>query len=431
MVPSSHLPPTIRADRQSRSTIGFVVWPQHGHIFPTLSLAKKLQAEGHTIRYFSTPQGARLVKHQGFECDVICTEPELIHAMPDADRAAHMEALVENYPPKLKACGITQLYVDPILFFAAFVGLRCGIPTHLLWTLDPPIVGNGHLPFGLSLRQHRSWRTRVAPSLFWKTPLAKNEQDLEASRVKGESKMHELLLRYTSEFKLGLVYASFGYIPVLPGIVLAPSAIFPSRDKTLRYLGLSIDLSRKEPEFEYEFKEPTVYCTFGTNFMFYPEAEGVLAQVIAAAAQSSGISFLIQVPNGFIPKQSLPANVQLVNAVPTLKVLQKVSAAIIHGGLGGVKECIHFQVPVLVIPFFFDQPGNAAMVERNGMGLAMTPKEASPESIQNCLHKLLYRPSFRAALASLRTRCIAESQEDELVKSLGARASSTAVEVSR
>jgi len=397
---------------QKKSAVGFVVWPQPGHFFPTLALAKKLRKEGYEIIYFSSPQGARLVRNQGFECAVICTEPELITAMPDEQRAAHMEALVENFSPKFKAYGIEHLYVDPILFFAAFGGLRCGIDTQFLWTLDPPVVGNGHLPYGLSLRQHRSWRSRVAPSLFWKTPLARSEEELTRDQQKGESKMHELLLRYASEFRLDVIYSSFGYLPVLPGVVFAPSAIFRSRDKSLSYLGLSIDLTRKEPDLDFNFTDRSVYCTFGTNFMFYPEAEAVLAQVIAAAAQSTGTSFLIQVPNGYISKQSIPANVQLVHSVPTLKVLQKVSAAIIHGGLGGIKECIYFQVPVLVIPFFFDQPANAAMAERNGIGIAIAPKEATAEAIQNCLHKLLHRPNYRAALAALRTRCLAENQED-------------------
>jgi|GEM_PF-4557295 len=412
--------PTPRRDYNIRkkSTVGFIVWPQAGHILPTLSLAKRLSKAGHGVIYFSSSCGSQIVRAQGFDCEVICPEPELLTALPDAARAASMEALVDEFAPKLRVHGVKHLYTDPILFFAAFAGLRCKIDTRFLWTLDPPISSEGHLPFGLSLQQHRSWRTRVAPTLFWKTPLAQSARDLAEAERKGETEMHRLLLRYAGEFNLPLVYSSFGHLPALRGIVAAPSAIFSNQDSSLTYLGLSLDLERQEPTLEFQPAGKSVYCTFGTNFHFYSQAEGVLAQVIAAAAKNPDISFLVQAPASFAPKLDLPSNVQLASAVPTLKVLKTVSAAIIHGGLGGIKECMYFQVPMLVIPFFFDQPANAAMVERRGIGIAMAPEEATAESIQNGLHKLLCRRDYHAALSSLRVKCLAENQEEAWVESL-------------
>lgn len=419
--------PPAASSSQKKSTVAFVVWPQGGHIHPTLSLARRLQHHGHRVIYFSSARGAQIVQSQDFGCEVICPEPEVIGTMADAPRAECMEDLVNKFIPRLQAQGVDHLYCDAILFFAAFAGLRCEIDTQFFWPLEPPVPAHGHLPWGLTLHQHRSWRSRIAPRSFWKTPIAQSEVELAAAEEKGENKMHELLLRYTNEFKLSIIYSSIGYIPVLPGFMLAPPNLMPVRDKSLPHLGLSLDLERREGPLNFFPPGKSVYCTFGTNFMFYAQAEATLGRVIAAAARSPEISFLIQAPSGYTPAIAIPPNVQIIAQVPTLKVLQTVSAAIIHGGFGGIKECIYFQVPILVIPFYYDQPANAVIAEKNGIGISLAPEQATPEVIQNSLHKLIHRPSYRAALGILRSRCLAEDREDEWIENMSKRSASRPV----
>merc|ERR1712062_553184 len=56
-------------------------------------------------------------------------------------------------------------------------------------------------------------------------------------------------------------------------------------------------------------------------------------------------------------------------------------AFLTHGGWGGLMEAACAGVPVLVLPFFGDQPGNAKMVERSGWGLALSSQNVFPNKM--------------------------------------------------
>src|SRR5580692_4466296 len=55
-------------------------------------------------------------------------------------------------------------------------------------------------------------------------------------------------------------------------------------------------------------------------------------------------------------------NVTVFKWAPQVEVLQLSAIAIIHGGLGTVKECIYHGVPMIVLPDGYDQPANAARI---------------------------------------------------------------------
>ena len=415
-----HVPavPPINGAPLSRPTIGFIVWPQSGHIFPTLTLARRLIKKGFTVRYFSSDHGASIVRSQGFECDVISPEPEAVMSLPDAERTACMIKLIDTFTQLLNLLGVVRLYTDPLLFFAGFAGLRRGIPVEYTWTLEPPIARNGHLPQPLPLSLNRSWISRIGAQYLWRIPTRNADRDIKTAEAKGEGQFHALFLRLCAEFGLRSVLSSFGYIPVLPSLVLAPSALLPIRDKSVRYLGFCIDFERAEPAFPKTRPGRLVYCTFGNNFLIYPGAARILDEILSVAKEMVDFSFLIQVPSAYSPKESLPTNVILADAVPTLRVLQKASAIICHGGLGNIKESVFFQVPILAIPFFYDQPANAATLERNGVGLALAPEEATAATIKRDLQKLLSRARFSATIADVRSRCLNEGQEEQWAEEL-------------
>src|SRR5262249_39837236 len=89
-------------------------------------------------------------------------------------------------------------------------------------------------------------------------------------------------------------------------------------------------------------------------------------------------------------------NVRIVPFAPQLTILKKAAVAIIHGGAGAVRECIRFQVPMLVFPATWDQPGNAARVAHHELGLV-----GQVENIPQQLRTLLSETRFRNALVRM------------------------------
>jgi UDP:flavonoid glycosyltransferase YjiC (YdhE family) len=95
------------------------------------------------------------------------------------------------------------------------------------------------------------------------------------------------------------------------------------------------------------------------------------------------------------------SGVTLVNYAPQQEMLKRATLMITHGGLGSIKECIYFGVPMLVYPFDTDQPANAARVAFHGLGLTDDTHNASVEQILDCVKKVQSDPSYRSRVSDL------------------------------
>src|SRR5205085_4052130 len=99
-----------------------------------------------------------------------------------------------------------------------------------------------------------------------------------------------------------------------------------------------------------------------------------------------------------------PANVVVVNEAPQVEILKRASLMVYHGGISGVKESIFMGVPMLLIPLFYDQPGNAARVVYHGLGARLPLKKLSTRELGRLIDAVLEDPSYsaRAKLMSKR-----------------------------
>ncbi|GBP73549.1 UDP-glucuronosyltransferase 2C1 [Eumeta japonica] len=80
----------------------------------------------------------------------------------------------------------------------------------------------------------------------------------------------------------------------------------------------------------------------------------------------------------------------------------KVVAFIAHGGLLGMTEAVDAGVPMVVIPFFGDQPGNAAAAAAAGLATVLPYRDLTEASLQQALQKVL-SPEMRESAAKLST----------------------------
>lgn len=104
--------------------------------------------------------------------------------------------------------------------------------------------------------------------------------------------------------------------------------------------------------------------------------------------------------------------------VPQLEILQKSVLVICQGGMNTIKECIYYQVPLLVFPGHSDQPSNSARVVYQGIGLRGKLAHISSEELTMMITELLTNPSYRHNIAKLKEICQREDRQKEFIEEL-------------
>ena len=92
----------------------------------------------------------------------------------------------------------------------------------------------------------------------------------------------------------------------------------------------------------------------------------------------------------------------LLDWAPQLAILRhrSIRMAILHGGMNGVQEALHSGVPMIVLPIFGDQSGNAARVVHHGFGIRLDHKNISGTQIAESIHTI-ERGSYHKNVARL------------------------------
>jgi zeaxanthin glucosyltransferase len=88
--------------------------------------------------------------------------------------------------------------------------------------------------------------------------------------------------------------------------------------------------------------------------------------------------------------------------IPQHEFLQRASIFITHGGLSSVRESIEHEVPMLVIPFDADQPGNAARVVYHHLGLRVFPNQMSGAELVELCEQIYASPRYRENLREMK-----------------------------
>ncbi|KAH8242766.1 hypothetical protein KR032_001882, partial [Drosophila birchii] len=95
---------------------------------------------------------------------------------------------------------------------------------------------------------------------------------------------------------------------------------------------------------------------------------------------------------------NLPGNVKVEKWLPQADILAhpKVRVFIAHGGLFGMQEAVHRAVPVLGMPFYFDQNSNIKEATSAGYAIGMDYRHISEEKLERALVELLTNPKYKA-----------------------------------
>uniref|UniRef100_A0A8D8X563 UDP-glucuronosyltransferase n=1 Tax=Cacopsylla melanoneura TaxID=428564 RepID=A0A8D8X563_9HEMI len=96
--------------------------------------------------------------------------------------------------------------------------------------------------------------------------------------------------------------------------------------------------------------------------------------------------------------EELPSNVICRKWLPQQDLLAhpKAKLFISQGGLQSLQEAVHYQVPIIGIPFFGDQNFNVRIIPRLGIGTFMEYEDISTETLVRDIKQILHNESYSA-----------------------------------
>lgn len=97
---------------------------------------------------------------------------------------------------------------------------------------------------------------------------------------------------------------------------------------------------------------------------------------------------------------SLPPNVKVAKWLPQADILAhpKVKVFIAHGGMFGMQEAVHHAIPVLGMPFYFDQKLNINAGQAAGYAIGLDYRSITEAQLRSALGELLNNPCYQTSM---------------------------------
>lgn len=425
-----------------KATILLVMLPERSTFNATFMLARRLAEAEFRVVYIGPPGDATHVRLQGFEYAALASdrvppansrEPELSKVGRWWDRLResrrdclqHLNNLhhdLNAFDSWLQINPVNLVLLDPLMGVMAEPLLRRRIPivglcntlTARLDTRFPPvfsaIVPDAGPTAAFRLRYVLAW----VKLLVW---LKRQEvcEDAQLLLTVGPYRFREN--RFVSLVRKAggkLRYGEYGPRLDVPELILAPREIdFPAvaAQRGRFYVGSAVDIHRKETDdFDWgavETGRPLLYCSLGTYGSSNPHAKRVFTCLIEALRNDSRWQAIVQVGDAVDASDfgQLPRHILVTRFAPQVQVLERASLFITHGGFSSVREAVFLGVPMIVLPCWLDQPGNAARVVYHRLGVIGDAASLSPRKLLELIaaaQNLDLRHSIRDMQAAFR-----------------------------
>jgi zeaxanthin glucosyltransferase len=185
--------------------------------------------------------------------------------------------------------------------------------------------------------------------------------------------------------------------PSLQVVQLAEALDFPRRQRPpgFHYVGPFKRAESQDVPFPWEALDgrPVVYASMGTlqNRML-----GVF-HAIATACDGLAVQLVISLGGGVRRSAvgDLRGNPLVVEFAPQMKLLERSSLFITHGGLHSTLEALLHGVPMIALPVTGDQGAVAARVEWHGAGEALAEGKRQPAHLRAAILRVQNKPAYR------------------------------------
>ncbi len=343
-----------------------------GHIFPSLRFAKSLESEGHNIAFSGIPDIKITVNQFGFKFMPIFEDiyPEgfinnykqfqkenpdyLVKELPrphlnsiingDLDNVIKDFApalLIANSVLSIESCLILKKYKLKMLFFTSWLRKKDTYPAAMC----------------KYIYENLDETSKKNITNFLKAQNSDNNEVFERLNEVPE------LIPCSSAFEL-------------PGI---------DYETEVRYIETGLEFSKSDftGTLGIASNKKILYVALGTQTAIYPGIKAFYQSVIEMFSlppfnHEWHLIMVVSKENQSDLINYRQSNISILDWVPQTDVLKESAIAIIHGGLGSVKECILSKTPMVIIPFAHDQFDNANRVVFHKLGKCLTLEQATP-----------------------------------------------------
>ncbi|KPJ17950.1 UDP-glucuronosyltransferase 2B15 [Papilio machaon] len=146
-------------------------------------------------------------------------------------------------------------------------------------------------------------------------------------------------------------------------------------------------------------KNGVIYFSLGSNLKSKDLPDNIknnLLKMFGELKQTVIWKFEEALPN-------LPKNVHILQWAPQTSILAHPNCVlfITHGGLLSTTEAVHFGVPSIGIPVFFDQNFNVDQAVRRGISLKVMLSENCHIDLKNAIQEMMENPKYRQKMKEL------------------------------
>jgi len=414
----------------------FVNFPEYSSYNATLAFARRLNRIGYRSIFTGPSEFESHIQRQGFDYFTV----DIAKALAEEEKAGRTPEgrLRKMYWSGHFGVRFSWTQLDSLIRKRQIKGVLIDEP---MWTWARPFLKRG-IPvvgFNITLACPKSYKRPPVTSALqpnasamgiFRNALAWTMIDLHFALANAcVRSMESFYLRgnavrvhFKSELRnCGVTFtrSEYGRKLDLPEIVFAPEELdFPIHHRLARpriYAGISVDPDRCDAGATLSEPGVLVYCSLGTYH--YPWSGAFWEKVIAAFAEMPALTVLVHTGKTRLRcGLPIPANVRIAPQVAQLEVLRRASLFLTHGGLGSFREAVYFGVPMVVCPGVWDQFGNAARVERLGIGLKINPKRVSKAELKQAVRSILTKPEFATKAKNLREQVQTQQQLEHAIK---------------
>jgi len=406
------------------SKIVFLIFPEEGHLYGSFGLAQKLKLKNHHIIYIGYPDSEKLIISKGFDfisfSNAMNQEIESNNSIDKSQdlrfqQHKNKEFMTKLFTPEfdqiLQDTTVDLLIIDSFFPYLALYAFQKKIKSILL-SITLQERDKRLPPLNTKIIPKQGYYSKLIIRLKWKFYLSNLYVRKSFLRLLGiDVDFTKLLEKLAKESNYPNQKAN-PCSTLMPGINMPELIICPTGFEFprtippyLRYIEPCIP-PKEDIFFPWEKIEPKkklIFCSFGSQPTEYPLSHRVYQTIIDTIGKRSDLQLVVSVGKKFrIDNFSNPyPNVLLVNWAPYQDLLQEAAIMINHGGLGAIKQCIFYQVPMVVVPFGRDQFGNSARVAFHGIGLVENRKKLTEATLNNLIDNINSNNEYRQRIKAI------------------------------